>query len=129
MKTSVAELVKYRLSRAKDTYEDARILAESERWNSSINRLYYSAYYAVMALLLKHNIKPTTHNGAKSAFSEHFIKNGNIPIEFGKLYSQLFAWRQKGDYDDLFDFDKNKVMPYFEPVKHFIDLIEKMLYA
>ena len=54
-------------------------------------------------------------------------KNGIIPIEFGKIYSQLFTWRQKGDYDDLFDFTQEKVIPYFIPVKTLIELIEKKL--
>lgn len=127
MTGSKDDLISYRLSRSKDTFDDAKILADKERWNSAINRLYYSAYYAVIAILLKYDFKPTTHNGAKSVFSEHFIKNGIIPKEFGKLYSQLFTWRQKGDYDDLFDFDKDKVIPYFEPVKRLIEIIENKI--
>ena len=127
MTDSKDDLIKYRLSRAKDTYDDAKLLADKERWNSAINRLYYSAYYAIIALLLKNNFKPTTHNGAKSIFSEQFIKNGIISREFGKLYSQLFTWRQKGDYDDLYDFDKDKVLPYFEPVKRLIEMVESKL--
>lgn len=43
------------------------------------------------------------------------------------MYSQLFTWRQKGDYDDLFDFDEEKVMPYFEPVKELINTIKEIL--
>jgi len=39
----------------------------------------------------------------------------------------LFTWRQKGDYDDLFDFDEGKVLPYFEPVKELIELVQKIL--
>ncbi len=113
--------------RAKDTLDDAQILAERNKWNSTINRLYYAAYYAVMALLLDSDLNPTTHNGAKSNFSEHFILTNKIPKEFGKIYSQLFTWRQKGDYDDMFDFDKDKVMPYFKPVNDLIDLIEKTI--
>jgi uncharacterized protein (UPF0332 family) len=105
------------------------ILAEKERWNSVINRLYYSAYYAVSALLLKHDYKTTTHNGVKSLFSDHFIKNEKIPKELGKIYSQIFTWRQKGDYDDLFDFDKNKILPYFEPVQRLIEKIENIINA
>ncbi len=124
MKGSKKDLIRYRLLRAKDTFEDAQILAERSKWNSTINRLYYAAYYAVMALLLESDLNPTTHNGAKSNFSEHFILTNKIPKEYGKMYSQLFTWRQKGDYDDLFDFDKDKVMPYFKPVKDLIDLIE-----
>jgi len=82
-----------------------------------------------MALLLFSDLKPATHNGAKSNFTEYFIKTERIPKEFGKIYSQLFTWRQKGDYDDLFDFDEVKVLPYFEPVKKMIDLIEEMIAA
>jgi uncharacterized protein (UPF0332 family) len=81
-----------------------------------------------MALLLSADLKPTTHSGAKSNFSEHFILTNKIPKEFGKIYSQLFTWRQKGDYDDMLDFDREKVIPYFEPVNQFIELIQKMLY-
>jgi uncharacterized protein (UPF0332 family) len=122
-----SDLIKYRIERAWETLDDAKILSEKDKWNSTINRLYYSAYYAVMALLLDSDLKPTTHTGAKSNFTEYFIKTNRIPKELGKIYSQLFTWRQKGDYDDLFDFDKEKVMPYFEPVNTLITLIEDQL--
>jgi uncharacterized protein (UPF0332 family) len=127
MNGSKNDLINYRLVRATETFKDAQILAENGRWNSCINRLYYSAYYAVMALLLNSDLKPTTHTGAKSNFSEHFILSNLIPKEFGKMYSQLFTWRQKGDYDDLYDFDSEKVIPYFEPVDQLISLIEKSI--
>jgi len=34
-------LVTYRLARADETLEDARILAKAKRWNACVNRLYY----------------------------------------------------------------------------------------
>lgn len=125
MTGSKEDLIKYRLQRSKETFEDAQILSEREKWNSTINRLYYSAYYAVMALLLDSDLKPTTHNGAKSNFTEFFIKTKIISKDYGKIYSQLFTWRQKGDYDDLYDFEKELVMPYFEPVQRLIEIIEQ----
>ena len=121
------DLIRYPIARAYETLEDARILAEQNRWNSAINRLYYSAYYAVMALLLHQNLHPSTHTGAKSNFNQHFIATGLIDKTFGKMYSQLFTWRQKGDYDDFFDFDQEKVVPYFEPVKNLISTIENFI--
>jgi len=127
MTGSKADLIKYRLERAKDTLEDANILREKGKWNSTINRLYYAAFYAVSSLLLAYDLNPTTHNGVKSNFSEHFIKSGRIDKQYGKIYSQLFSWRQKGDYADLFDFDKEKVEPYFEPVEKLISLIESII--
>lgn len=127
MNSQQESYIKYRIARAWDTFDDAKILASKGKWNSTINRLYYSAYYAVMALLLKHELKPATHNGAKTNFTEHFIKNQKIDKKYGKIYSQLFAWRQKGDYDDLFDFEENQVLQYFEPVEELIRLIEKQI--
>lgn len=123
------EVIAYRISRAKETLDDAQILAHNKKWNSSINRLYYAAYYAVTALLLDAEINPSSHNGVKAKFSENFILTQKIPKELGKIYSQLFTWRQKGDYDDLFDFDEEKVMSYFEPVKELIERIEILLAA
>lgn len=121
------DLIDYRYTRALDTFDDARILAKNKKWNSTVNRLYYSTYYAVTALLLKSDINSSTHNGVKTNFSKHYIKTGKIPSELGKIYSQLFTWRQKGDYDDLFDFDEKIVLPYFEPVEKLIKEIEKIL--
>jgi len=127
MSKSNKELIEYRIKRAKESYLDAELLAKEKRWNSTINRLYYSAFYIVSALLLSEDIKPTTHNGTKSNFSEYFIKTGIISRELGKAYSQLFTWRHKGDYADLFDFEEEKVVPYFEPVKELIETIERIL--
>jgi len=122
-----SDLVHYRLERAKETYQDALLLRESERWNSVINRLYYAAFYAVTALLLDSDINPATHNGVKSNFSALFIKTGKFEKHYGRVYSQLFLWRQKGDYADLFDFSEEIVAPYFEPVLEIIKLAEKNL--
>jgi len=121
------EVAIYRLGRAKATLDDARLLAQSNRWNSAINRLYYAAFYAVTALLTWENFDAATHKGVKQLFSAHFIQTGKLPLELGKVFSQLFSWRQKGDYDDLFDFNEEKVVPYFKPVEQLIEQVEKYL--
>jgi len=45
----------------------------------------------------------------------------------GKIYSQLFTWRQKGDYDDLFDFTQEKVLPYFDPTQKLIEIVDSII--
>lgn len=47
------ELVVYRLDRANETMQEARLLARENFYNAAVNRLYYSCFYAVQALLLK----------------------------------------------------------------------------
>jgi len=127
MKGSKKDIINYRLSRAWDTFEDAGILADREKWNSAFNRLYYAYFYGISALLLNSDIKANTHNGIKSAFSEKFVKNQIIPKDLAKIYSQLFTWRQKEDYDDLYDFNHEKVLPYFEPVRRLLETIDSIV--
>lgn len=116
--------IKYRLEKAVETYDVALLLFDNSKWNSTINRLYYSCFYAVSALLVKQGINATSHSGIKSMFFLNYVKNKKISIEFGKLYSDLFDWRQKGDYGDFFDFKEEDVKPLMKPTKELIDKIE-----
>lgn len=91
------DYIKYRLDRAIETLNDAKVLFHSKSWNSCINRLYYASYYAVTALLLKNKYETNTHRGVKSQFGLHFIKTEIVSKEYGKLFSDLADWRYKGD--------------------------------
>lgn len=112
------EYIKYRLKRSQETFNDVKILVQSKSWNSCVNRLYYSAYYAVTALLLQHKYNTKTHSATKSQFTLHFIKTGIISKEYGKLFSDLADWRHKGDYGDLFDFKEDTVISIITPVEN-----------
>lgn len=119
------EYVKYRIETAYKTYEAAKVLADNGFWNSSVNRLYYALFYAVNALLVLNEIPTKSHSATKSQFSMHFIKPGRLDKRYGRLLSQLFDWRQKGDYENVFDYDQKVVEPLFSPVKEMIEVIEK----
>ncbi|MCB1178764.1 MAG: HEPN domain-containing protein [Leptospiraceae bacterium] len=117
--------VKYRLEKAEETYEVAELLIENEKWNSAVNRLYYASFYAVTGLLVNSEIATKSHSGVKTQFFLNFIKRGIIDQESGKLYGDLFDWRQKGDYGDFFDFEEKDVKPLLEPTRKLIDQIKK----
>jgi len=121
------DYIKYRFHRAEESFDEALILAEKERWNTVINRLYYSCFYAVIALLLKNDVETQTHHGARTQFGLHFIKTGKIDKAYGKLFTKLFDYRQKGDYGDLFDYDEDIVKPLIKQVKEFIGEIGKYI--
>ena len=55
------------------------------------------------------------------------IKTQKIDIKFSQLYSDLFDWRQKGDYSDFFDFSEKDVTPLIEPVEELIKEIKLLL--
>lgn len=119
------DYIKYRYHRSEESFEEAIILSENGRWNAVINRLYYACFYAVIALLIKNDIETQSHDGARTQFGLHFIKTGKIDKSYGKLFSKLFDYRQKGDYGDLYDYDENIARPLIGQVKEFIEEIKR----
>jgi uncharacterized protein len=115
----------HRIETAYKTVDAAKLLSENGFWNSAVNRLYYALFYAVNALLVSHEIFSQSHAGMKSQFSLHFIKSGKLDKKYGQLLAQLYDWRQKGDYENLFDYDAESVKALFEPVIEMINRIEK----
>jgi len=119
------DYVEYRLEKAEETYDVAVLLVENSKWNSAVNRLYYACFYAITALLVQSEFEAKTHSGVKTQFFLHYIKTGKMSLEFGKLYSDLFDWRQKGDYGDFFDFTAEDVEPLLKPTRELINSINK----
>ena len=115
--------INYRIEKAQETFNDAKLLFQNKRWNACINRLYYSCFYVVIALLLENNINAKSHQGVKRQFGNNFILTNKVEKKYGKLYSQLFDWRTKGDSGDLFDFAEKDITPLIEPVENFINVI------
>ncbi len=117
MAASKEDYIRYRIKKSDEVFEDAKLLAKNGRWNSCVNRLYYSAFYLVSALLFQKGIKAETHNGVKTQFFQHFVKTGRTQLKFGKLYSHLFDWRQETDYGDFVEFEEETVEPLLNQVR------------
>ena len=121
------DYINYRIEKSKEIFEDALLLAENERWNSCVNRLYYSSFYLASALLYEKNIKAETHNGVKTQLFMNYVKTGKIDKKFGKLFSHLFDWRQETDYADFIDFERATVEPLLTEVKELNKILEKLI--
>ncbi|MDO5523702.1 MAG: HEPN domain-containing protein [Bacteroidia bacterium] len=111
--------IEYRLARSAEVFQDAKLLAENKRWRSCVNRLYYSCFHSVNALLYLDGLNPKSHNGQKTKFLQLYIKTHRIDINFGQLYSRLIDWRQESDYVVYADFTETDVVPLIEKVELF----------
>lgn len=121
------EYISYQLEKCKEAYAAAILLLENDSLNAAVNRLYYSCFYAVNALTVKNGLKSKSHSGLKNLFYLHFIKTGTISPELGKFYSVVFENRQKGDYGDFFDVDRDTIEKLLPQARIFIDTIESMI--
>ena len=121
------DYIKYRLERAKSTFKIAKLAADAKEFNSCTNRLYYAAFYAVNALLLKYDYSSSKHTSLKILFNQHFVKTGIIPKEYGELYNDLFEFRQESDYKDLFYANPDDIIPLLPKVDKFIEFISELI--
>ena len=124
---STEDYSNYRLQRAKETILEVEKHLENKFWNTAINRMYYACFYAVGALLIKHNIKTSTHKGAREKFGQFFVKTGKIDRYMAKHYTDLFDKRSKGDYTDFFDYDGETATNLLPTTKQFIKRIEVLI--
>lgn len=120
-------VIEYRKERAYLSLKEAEFVASGNFWNLAANRLYYSAFYICIALLISQGIAATTHEGVSRMMNLHFIKTGKLNKEDGKLLGQLFRMRKTGDYDDLTDWNAEEIEPLFPEAKRLVDKIASLI--
>lgn len=97
-----AALVKTRLEQAAATLNDALILMDGGgQPRSVVNRSYYAAFYALLALLQAKQLPPRSHQGAQQLFDREFVHPGFAPKELSRDLHSLFLMRQEDDYRRL----------------------------
>jgi uncharacterized protein (UPF0332 family) len=119
--------INYRLSRAKESFEDAQLLAKHEGWNGCLDRLFNSCFRMVSASLLQQGINTKSHTRLNTEFRRYFVKTGKATKEQGALLSNLTRWKYESDFEILLNFDKEKVKPLIPQVKKFLRDIEKLI--
>ena len=120
-------VVRKELERAHETFEEIEVMRQAAKWNGAANRIYYSVFHAVNALLINDGLQSVRHKGSHALFSQHYIKTGKLPIDFGRFYNNLQTLREKSDYNCFYDVEEQDVIDGMEKAISFIDAIEKLI--
>jgi uncharacterized protein (UPF0332 family) len=123
MKEKPGDLVQHLLSRSQEAFKEAKVLADSGHWNTTVSRLYYSCFYAASAILQKQGLSSSKHSGIRSLFNTNLTRTGHVSKEISAIYNDLFDRRQESDYGPFFVFEETDVKPWFEEVETFINTI------
>ncbi len=121
-------LIKYRLSQARESLNEADVLLrEGMSKRSVMNRLYYAMFYALLALLQDKQLGSSKHSGAISLFDREFIKTGIFEKDFSKVLHRTFELRQKADYMEQTEVTKQDIDEILPQVLDFVNKIEAYL--
>ena len=121
------DLINYRRQKAAETLENARVSLEKKHLFSAVNRVYYALFYEISALLMTKNLSSSKHTGIRALFNQHFVKKGIVEVEIGEFYSDMFVFRQKGDYEDFIYFKENDVEEWILTAEKHINMLEKYI--
>ena len=121
------EVIKYRISKAYEVFEESQLLFSQDYFFGTTNRLYYSCFYAVLALLLLKDLNSKTHKGVLMLFYKNFIATNIFEKKWNSLYHKMYDARHEGDYIDKIEMEKEEVESYIPEVKDFIDTINSYI--
>lgn len=116
-------LISIRLTKSDDAMKDVELLLNNSRWVLLANRLYYSAYYVVSALLIAYGYTAKTHNGINQIFNRFFGQTKIIDLSLTGHYSRLLNLKITGGYSDNYEIQKEDVLPLVEPTKELIKIV------
>ena len=89
------------MHKAERACASAKVLSKEGDADGACNRAYYAIFDAARAALESKGIEASkTHSGVITAFSQHFVQNGPIPKEIGRLFKQAETRRYIADYEN-----------------------------
>jgi hypothetical protein len=123
----IKALVAHRLEKSEEALQAARIMLDKQMYGFAMNRVYYSLYYAVHALLAGQGVSFAKHGQVKGYFNREFIKTGKLPKDIGRFYNKAFEYRQKFDYLDFTAPDESMASQYIETAAKVVSQIKRYL--
>lgn len=120
-------LIKLWLEKADDALASARLESSQGHLGFAVNRLYYSCFYAVTALLLTSGKQFTRHSAVISEFNRAYVKIGKVDAAWSRFYQKLFDDRQESDYIPTATFEQADVAQRIEQAESFVGTIRNLI--
>ena len=120
-------IIEMELDKAERTFAEQQLLREGGLWNTLANRLYYSLFHAVSALLISEGHEVGTHKGAVIRCQQYFVRTQRFSVEDGRFYSQMQTMRESADYNCSYDVSEEEVLARIEPTRQLIEKIKQYI--
>lgn len=127
MKDELKALINYRLEQADSALRASQTLIEAELWRDSVNRSYYAAFYAVLALLALKGLGTSKHSGAIALFDREFVKTGIFSKNLSVTLHHTFDMRQEADYEEQAQTENSDAQDALTQAREFVLQIRNYL--
>jgi len=127
MNENMRVLVDYRMEQASSALASAKKLFEEGLLRDSINRSYYAAFYAVLALLCTRGLGTSKHSGAIALFDREFVKPGVFSKSLSVFLHKVFDMRQEADYAEMVTVDEQDAQDAFTGSADFVAQVREQI--
>lgn len=121
------DLIKYRLSSAKEKLASAKLLLDAGLYKDSVGRSYYAIFSAIRAVFAISQVDFSKHSGVIAYFQKEFIKTEIFDKKYSKYLQQAFQIRNSCDYDDFFIVSKQDAEEQYERAIEIVASIEEYI--
>lgn len=125
---TIEGFARYRLNKAKETLETAKmIFNEGKDFTSANNRAYYAIFYAIRAVLAIEETDFKRHKDVLAYFNKEYVNKEIFPKMIGRKISQSQRIREDSDYDDDYEPSLEKTEQQINTAGEIVDLVEKYI--
>lgn len=119
------EYQKSLLEKSKQSIHAARILLDSQLYDSAVSRAYYAMFYLAQIFLLEKELTYSKHYAVISAFGQYFVKTGLVPEEFHKFLIKGQDKRITSDYSISDSISSSDALEIIEQAEKFYQYTEE----
>lgn len=123
----MTETQRHLLDRADRALQTARLALDDGDGDATANRAYYACFYLAQAALIGTGETPKTHSGTHSRFAFHFIAAEALPPSTGSILADIFAIRQRSDYNAALVTDLGAAADLLADAKRFVEAVRPLI--
>ncbi|MCI5901403.1 MAG: HEPN domain-containing protein [Blautia sp.] len=121
------ELTIYRVEQAEESLKASKNCFDNGFYKDSINRSYYSAFYAIKAVLALGTIDFKRHKDVIAYFNKEYIATEIFPRTLGRKIGILKQIREESDYDDFYIASRDEALEQIETAEIVLQSIKGYL--
>lgn len=97
MTTEAQDLIALRLVQTNESLTEARLLVEKGMCRGAMDRVYFTMFYCVCALLATKEFGPSRDGDVAAKFQREFVKTGLVPQEIGERFKHATQLHHDAD--------------------------------
>lgn len=127
MQLDTETLCRYRLERAKEDLQAAKVNHDSGLFKASINRSYYAIFHGIRAVNILDGFDASKHSSVIAHFNQYFVHTGEFDRGLYKIIDGAYRIREKSDYSDFFTASREDSAVQLEHAETFVEKVEMYL--